>query len=43
MKSNLKGHDDWIVLNATIETLSKRAKDDAALREWLRPSQTFER
>lgn len=37
MKRNLKGHDDWIVLNATIETLSKWAGKDAALAKWIRP------
>ena len=37
MKRNLKGHDDWIVLNATIETLAKWSEKDAALRKWLRP------
>ncbi|MEM9749886.1 MAG: hypothetical protein AAF869_02940, partial [Pseudomonadota bacterium] len=37
MKRNLKTHDDWIVLNATIETLSSWAGDNAALAKWLRP------
>lgn len=37
MKRNLEGHDDWIVLNATIETLAKWSKTNAALRNWLRP------
>lgn len=37
MQRNLAQHDDWIVLNTTIETLSKWAKDDSALRAWLRP------
>ncbi|MEM8753077.1 MAG: hypothetical protein AAGF90_08880 [Pseudomonadota bacterium] len=29
--------DDWIVLNATIETLAVWAADDAELRDWLLP------
>ncbi|MEO1658588.1 MAG: hypothetical protein AAFR65_12800 [Pseudomonadota bacterium] len=37
MKRNLERHDDWIVLNATIETLSTWAKEDTALRKWLTP------
>lgn len=37
MKRNLVGYDDWIVLNATVETLSKWAKADASLANWLRP------
>jgi hypothetical protein len=37
MKRNLEVHDDWIVLNATKETLSNWAKSDASLRNWLRP------
>ncbi|MEO0398042.1 MAG: hypothetical protein AAF224_01320 [Pseudomonadota bacterium] len=37
MKRNLKGYDDWIVLNATIETLSNWAKDEPALAKWLKP------
>ncbi|MBI1187968.1 MAG: hypothetical protein GC206_11680 [Alphaproteobacteria bacterium] len=37
MQRNLASHDDWIVLNTTIDTLSKWAKTDAALRKWLRP------
>ena len=37
MKRNLEVHDDWIVLNATIETLSNWAKSNASLRKWLRP------
>lgn len=36
MQRNLSGHDDWIVLNTTIDTLSRWARDDAALRSWLR-------
>ncbi|MEM6851388.1 MAG: hypothetical protein AAF527_06655 [Pseudomonadota bacterium] len=37
MKRNLKTLDDWIVLNATIETLSSWAASNAALAKWLRP------
>ncbi len=37
MKHNLEHHSDWIVLNATMETLSEWAKDDPALRLWLLP------
>jgi hypothetical protein len=37
MKRNLAGHDDWIVLNTTIETLAKWAMDDQGLKRWLRP------
>ncbi|MEM9207196.1 MAG: hypothetical protein AAGA88_12785 [Pseudomonadota bacterium] len=37
MKRNLETHDDWIVLNATVETLSDWAKTDETLRDWLTP------
>ena len=37
MKRNIAEHDDWIVLNATIETLSEWAQYDAQLRVWLLP------
>jgi len=37
MKRNLVHHNDWIVLNNSIETLSKWAKDDDALKNWLKP------
>ena len=37
MKRNLAEHDDWIVLNTTIDMLTAWAADDAALRRWLRP------
>ncbi|MEM6462992.1 MAG: hypothetical protein AAF724_13850 [Pseudomonadota bacterium] len=37
MKRNLAGHDDWIVLNTTIETLSGWAADDRDLLAWLLP------
>lgn len=38
LKRNLEQHDDWIVLNHTIETLAKWSKDDAALCIWLKPN-----
>lgn len=41
LKSNLKNHNDWIVLNTTMETLLHWSKDDAKLARWLRPE--FER
>ncbi|MEL6528818.1 MAG: hypothetical protein AAFQ27_02590 [Pseudomonadota bacterium] len=37
MQRNLAEHDDWIVLNNTMEALFKWSADDAALREWLKP------
>ena len=37
MKRNLTNHDDWIVLNATIETLATWAVDDHELKAWLGP------
>ena len=37
MKRNLQDRDDWIVLNATIETLARWASTDAELSSWLRP------
>ena len=37
MKRNLETRDDWIVLNATIETLARWATKDAELTTWLRP------
>ena len=37
MKRNLAEHDDWIVLNTTIETLSNWARTDADLSAWLQP------
>jgi len=37
MKRNLSSHDDWIVLNATIETLSDWAMADQGLMRWLKP------
>ncbi|WP_044210433.1 hypothetical protein [Flammeovirga sp. OC4] len=37
MKSNLENHNDWIVLNQTMETLFKWSKKDEGLEEWLYP------
>ncbi|MGL5824154.1 MAG: hypothetical protein ACRCYU_04855 [Nocardioides sp.] len=37
LQRNLATHQDWIVLNHTIETLSRWALNDADLRAWLRP------
>ena len=37
LQRNLAAHDDWIVLNATMETLSRWAADDPGLRRWLLP------
>ena len=37
MKHNLAHHNDWIVLNATMDTLAKWAKKDEALQAWLQP------
>ena len=36
-KNNLVNHNDWIVLNQTMNTLAKRSKKDADLRQWLLP------
>jgi|GEM_PF-237584 len=37
VKRNLKSHDDWIVLNDSIEMLSNLAQEEAVLKRWLRP------
>jgi len=37
MKNNLANHQDWIVLNNTMETLTKWSKVDLELRQWLTP------
>ncbi len=37
MKHNLAYHQDWIVLNATMDTLTQWAKKDETLRNWLLP------
>lgn len=37
LKRNLEHHSDWIVLNTTIDTLTRWARDDAALASWLAP------
>ncbi|MEO0470751.1 MAG: hypothetical protein AAF206_14080 [Bacteroidota bacterium] len=37
MKHNLAHHNDWIVLNTTMDTLAKWRKKDEGLNTWLRP------
>jgi len=37
MRRNLANHQDWIVLNTTMDTLSKWAKKDSKLKDWLKP------
>jgi len=37
VQRNLAEHDDWIVLNNSIEYLADRAAQDAALKDWLMP------
>lgn len=37
MKNNLAHHQDWIVLNNSMETLAKWSKKDEALKAWLLP------
>lgn len=37
MKENLVNHDDWIVLNTTMDTLRKWAKKDDQIKQWLVP------
>lgn len=37
LQKNLETYTDWIVLNNTMETLSKWAKNDSILKEWLLP------
>lgn len=37
LKHNLMTNNDWIVLNMTMETLSKWAEKDEALKAWLQP------
>ena len=37
MKNNLANHNDWIVLNQTMDTLTKWAKTDAELNDWIKP------
>lgn len=37
LKRNLAQHDDWIVLNTTMETLSDWARHELPLRRWLQP------
>ena len=37
MKRNVAEHNDWIVLNNTMETLTYWAEDNTALKQWLKP------
>ena len=37
VKRNLAEHEDWIVLNNAIDYLTRLAKSDAALRDWMQP------
>lgn len=37
IKRNLKCHNDWIVLNCSIQTLSTWARTDSVLKRWLKP------
>jgi hypothetical protein len=37
LKRNLESHDDWIVLNNTMQTLAEWANSDTELRQWLLP------
>lgn len=37
MKRNLAEHQDWIVLNLTIETLTGWSQDDTGLKDWMQP------
>lgn len=37
LKRNLDDHDDWIVLNSTMQTLAEWSSQDSDLQEWLRP------
>lgn len=37
VQRNLAEHHDWIVLNNSIDYLTPLAREDAELREWLRP------
>ncbi|MEM7282606.1 MAG: hypothetical protein AAF438_13365 [Pseudomonadota bacterium] len=37
LKHNLEFHQDWIVLNNTMQTLTHWSKEDSKLRSWLAP------
>ena len=37
MQHNLQNHDDWIVLNTTMDTLAAWAAEDKRLTAWLEP------
>jgi hypothetical protein len=40
LKHNLATHQDWIVLNTTMDTLGKWAMDDDDLHQWIAPQLT---
>ena len=37
LQNNLANHNDWIVLNYTMQTLADWSKDDTVLKDWLMP------
>jgi len=37
MQNNLANHNDWIVLNTTMEVLSKWSRKDSNLKDWISP------
>ena len=37
LKHNLSKHEDWIVLNNTMETLGEWAGSDRSIKKWLLP------
>ena len=37
MKNNLENHQDWIVLNTTMDTLGRWSLQEASLKSWLIP------
>ncbi len=37
MKQNLANHNDWIVLNSSMDTLGKWSKKDSVLKSWIAP------
>ncbi|GMN09694.1 hypothetical protein MTsPCn9_17370 [Croceitalea sp. MTPC9] len=37
MKNNLVNHNDWIVLNQTMDTLTQWSKKDEDLKVWIKP------
>ena len=40
VKKNLANHQDWIVLNVSMDTLAKWSKKDDSLKKWLKPHLT---